>query len=272
MSLSAEARAYYARGVEDGRHATYSRLEYLRLRIILGESLPQPPARVLDVGGGAGIWASHLQAGGYEVVTTDLLEAHPALARARGVRHCAAADARALPFADATFDAVLLLGPLYHLASVGDRLRALRECHRVTRDSGVLVAAVISRYTMLLQGWLCGQDQQPGFHPMVAADLLTGQHANPERFPGWFTTSYLHQSAEARNEAAKAGWARPELRAVQGFGHFLPGLAEILDDADRSAALLTALAQTDREPDLIGLSGHVALVAVHDPGPDEYEG
>ena len=45
-------------------------------------------------------------------------------------------DARALPFADASADALLLLGPLYHLQERADRLRALREAARVLRPGG----------------------------------------------------------------------------------------------------------------------------------------
>ncbi|MFD5214814.1 methyltransferase domain-containing protein [Microbacterium sp. NPDC058345] len=57
-----------------------------------------------------------------------------------GVR-ASVADARELPFADAAFDAALLLGPLYHLASSTDRRAALREAHRVVRTGGHVLAA-----------------------------------------------------------------------------------------------------------------------------------
>ncbi|WP_414683467.1 class I SAM-dependent methyltransferase [Microbacterium paraoxydans] len=39
-------------------------------------------------------------------------------------------DARSLPFAEDSFDAALLLGPLYHLADRADRLQALGEAAR----------------------------------------------------------------------------------------------------------------------------------------------
>src|SRR5207253_5707878 len=47
-------------------------------------------------------------------------------------------DARQLDIADESFDAVLLLGPLYHLTDRGDRVRALREAGRVAKP-GCLV-------------------------------------------------------------------------------------------------------------------------------------
>jgi 2-polyprenyl-3-methyl-5-hydroxy-6-metoxy-1,4-benzoquinol methylase len=42
-------------------------------------------------------------------------------------------------------DAVLLLGPLYHLTDRAERVRALRECARIVRPNGPVFAAAISR-------------------------------------------------------------------------------------------------------------------------------
>ena len=49
-------------------------------------------------------------------------------------------DARSLSFDDASADAVLLLGTLYHLIEGPERAAALREAARVVRPDGVVVA------------------------------------------------------------------------------------------------------------------------------------
>ncbi len=49
-------------------------------------------------------------------------------------------DARRLDRPDASVDAALLLGPLYHLTERGDRVAALAEARRVLRPGGVLAA------------------------------------------------------------------------------------------------------------------------------------
>ena|SRR5258708_35166385 len=54
-------------------------------------------------------------------------------------------DARELDLPDASADAVLLLGPLYHLAKRTERTAAIREAARVLRPGGPLYAAAISR-------------------------------------------------------------------------------------------------------------------------------
>ncbi len=53
-------------------------------------------------------------------------------------------------------DAVLLLGPLYHLPERADRLAALAEARRVLRPGGVVFAAAISRFASMLDGLFTG--------------------------------------------------------------------------------------------------------------------
>jgi SAM-dependent methyltransferase len=43
---------------------------------------------------------------------------------------------RDLDLPDASVDAVLLLGPLYHLTDRAERVRALRQCARIVRTRG----------------------------------------------------------------------------------------------------------------------------------------
>jgi hypothetical protein len=55
--LDPEVLAYYDQGREWSRLETTSRLDYLRTKELLERFLPVSPARVLDVGGGAGAYA-----------------------------------------------------------------------------------------------------------------------------------------------------------------------------------------------------------------------
>ena len=99
---------------------------------IIRRFLPPPPARILDVGGGPGRYALDLQAAGYVVELVDVLEAHVAQAKSAGVKLATVGDARELELADAATDAVLLLGPLYHLTERSDRVQAWTEAARAS--------------------------------------------------------------------------------------------------------------------------------------------
>jgi 2-polyprenyl-3-methyl-5-hydroxy-6-metoxy-1,4-benzoquinol methylase len=75
--VDAEIIAYYEHGLERDRLASGGRrIEFLRIWDLLKRCLPAAPARVLDVGGGAGAYAIPLAAAGYEVHLIDPVPLH----------------------------------------------------------------------------------------------------------------------------------------------------------------------------------------------------
>jgi SAM-dependent methyltransferase len=100
-----------------------------------------PGPRLLDVGGGTGNYAVALRADGFEPVVCDREPAMLARAAAKGLE-TVEADARSLPFADASFDALMCVAMLHH---VDDRPRALAEQRRVLRPGGRGALMVFAR-------------------------------------------------------------------------------------------------------------------------------
>ena len=198
---SKEIGAFYSRGLERDRLASGpGALEFVRTQTLLQRYLPAPPADVIDVGGGPGRYAVWLAERGYSVHLVDAMALHVEQALAASASRpgstlasAEVGDARALRFADESADAVLLLGPLYHLPDRADRLEALAEARRVCRRGGVIVAAAISRFASTLDGLRGGYLVDPGFAAIAAADLRDGHHRNPTRHPSYFTTAYFHR-------------------------------------------------------------------------------
>ena len=253
--------AYYDRGEEAGRLSGWGRLEMVRTQVVLDGHLPPPPAVVLDVGGGPGAYAVWLAGLGYDVSLLDPVELHVRQARAAGVR-AEMGDARALPFEDESADAVLLLGPLYHLPDDDDRRRALEEAHRVLKPGGVVAAAAISRFASTIDGLVKGHLEHLAFEPVIERVLEDGRHANPTRHPRWFTTAYFHLPDDLAREVRAAGFELASLVAVEGVGAFLHDPDAWLDDPSRRAALLRAIARVETEPSLLGASPHLLAVGV----------
>jgi ubiquinone/menaquinone biosynthesis C-methylase UbiE len=263
--LSPEVRAYYECGEEDTRlSAGGGRLEWARTWELLERYLPAPPAVVLDVGGGPGAYAVPLALAGHVVHLVDAMPLHvqqaseAAAAATTTLASSEVGDARELAFPDGRADAVVLLGPLYHLLEVADRHAALTEARRVLRPGGVLIAVAISRFASLFEGVHGGW---AGEHPeIVESGLHTGTHRNPGALQHRFTTAHFARPEELADEVTAAGFALAALAAVEGPASWLDGVEDWLDDPPRRAWLLRTIRRVEAEPSLLGASSHLLAV------------
>jgi ubiquinone/menaquinone biosynthesis C-methylase UbiE len=262
MSLPDEIAEFYARGAEQARliDDPDGQLEFLRTQVLLDRLLPPPPAAIADVGGGAGIHAAPMAERGYEVHLIDPVPLHVEQAAGLGLASALVGDARELPFEDERFDAVLLLGPLYHLPERADRVAALAEARRVVRPGGRVVAAAISRYASTIDGLSRHLLDEEGFEASVERDLVDGRHVNPERRPHWFTTAYFHLPEDLPGELEDAGLASEGVFAIEGPAWFMAALRDHLGDPQRRERLLRALERVESAPSLLGASAHLLAV------------
>jgi ubiquinone/menaquinone biosynthesis C-methylase UbiE len=256
--MTEEILRYYQQAAEEQRLSRGSGLlEYARIQEIVTRYLPPPPAHILDVGGGPGAHASWLVERGYAVYLLDPVERHLEQAARLPLAGVALGDARELPCENASADAVLLLGPLYHLTQREDRLAALREAKRALKPGGLLFALAISRWASLLHGLLDGYLDDPLFQPLLDRDLAQGVHENPTGHPRYFTTSVLHRPEELREEIASAGFAEIEVLAVEGPGWLARDLEERWKEPERRSQVLDLMRRVEKEPALFGCSLHL---------------
>ncbi len=121
-------------------HWWYAALHRLIFQALDAESPDWRKRNVLDVGCGTG--AILKQLGNPEKnVGIDLAPEAILFCRQRGLNNVRQGDIHALPFADASFDAVICSSVLYH-EWVTDVEGAVREMHRVLRPGGVLLINV----------------------------------------------------------------------------------------------------------------------------------
>lgn len=235
------------------------RLELLRTRVLLNRYLPDPPASILDIGGGPGVYATALNQKGYDVELIDIVPRHIRQATAAGIR-AQLGDARRLPTGTRSQDAVLLMGPLYHLQDRDERIQALQEAIRVGRVGAPVFVAAISRYAPAIDGLDVGFFDDPGFAGLLEIVTATGRHENPTGNPDYFTTAYFHLPEDLATEAEEAGLEGVQVFAVEGIGWVASDLADRLDDGPRQAKLLRLLEQLEQEPALLGASPHLLAV------------
>jgi ubiquinone/menaquinone biosynthesis C-methylase UbiE len=242
-------------------------LERLRTQAILARNLPPTPAAIFDVGGGAGIHAFPLAQQGYQVHLIDPVELHLEQARryaaTSGVTLTAIArgDARHLDIPSGSADAVLMLGPLYHLVEHADRLQTLSEARRILRPQGVLFAAAVCRFASLIDGLSSGFFRDPEFRKIVAADLTSGQHRNPMNHPAYFTTAYFHRPEDLAGEVRDSGFGDVRVLALEGPAWSAAQFREAWDDPAQRESLMEFLSLIEEEPSVQGASAHIMAVA-----------
>ena len=243
-------------------------LEFARMQEIINRFLPMPPGVILDVGGGPGKYSCWLARCGFQVHLIDPVEKHVNQAREESASQpdfalvsATLGDARSLNHRDGIADAVLLMGPLYHLTVQDQRLIALREARRVLRPGGLLFATAINRFASLIDGLFYGYIDEPSFVDVLHRDLEDGQHRDTEDGADHFTTAYLHRPEELEAEIRDAGFEQKGLYMVQGPGWLTADLETRMSDPEKKALLLNLIRSVEQEKSLLGMSSHFVIVA-----------
>lgn len=201
------------------------RTEFAVTMKALDEYLPPAPADVLDIGGGPGRYAIELTRRGYAVTLLDLAQANLDMAAVKaaeaGVSLHAALHANALDlsaFADHTFDAVLLMGPLYHLISLEDRIRCIQEAKRVLKPGGLIFAAFINRYGVFIDG--AAKYPQHVYERRELWEGIWRDGVNPPPHDS-FTDAYFAMPAEVVPLMEDQGFSTLKLLGLEGIvsGH-----------------------------------------------------
>ncbi|RCJ31969.1 hypothetical protein A6770_19160 [Nostoc minutum NIES-26] len=267
--LSNEALSHYASGREQERLSKGTgQLELVRTQEILSRYLPPPPAVIFDIGGGSGVYSCWLAQQGYEVHLIDAVPLHIEQARSFSqaqpsypLASLAIGDARQLNRANNSVDAVLLLGPLYHLTERTERIVALREAHRILKTGGLAFAVGISRFASTLDGLFSGYLDDPEFVSIVQQDLIDGQHRNPNNHPAYFTTAFLHHPEELKAEIKEAGLHFEQILSIEGPGWLLQNFESNWNEQGRRDRLLKAIRWLETEPSVLGIGAHIMAIA-----------
>ena len=113
--------------------------------------------RILDIGAGTGAYSVYLDKEGYKVDAVELVKHNIDVFKKKG-SNVNIIQGNALDlnmFEDNTFDVTLLFGPMYHLLKEEEKLKALSEAKRVTKEGGtILVSYYMNDYAVLTYGFL----------------------------------------------------------------------------------------------------------------------
>ncbi|MEU2956970.1 class I SAM-dependent methyltransferase [Streptomyces xanthochromogenes] len=239
------------------------RLEFDTTLHVLQTQLP-PRSAVLELGAGHGAYSFRLAQAGYQVTATDLVEVN-----VEAMKALAAEDSRLdsveirqadatnlLDVREAEYDAVLCLGPFYHLRTRELRRRCLLESRRVVRDGGLVAVSYINREFavnyLLKTGKRVTADQ---YDSLMEPDDERVDY--PDEF---FNVAHFSTQDAVESELAACGFKILTHAGTDGVGGFFPETLEGLDEQAyqdfRSYHLKTCTQPSGR-----GASSHCLVIA-----------
>jgi ubiquinone/menaquinone biosynthesis C-methylase UbiE len=241
-------------------------LEKIRSQEIIQRYL-KSSMNIADIGGATGAYSFWLHDMGHNVHLLDAAEFHIeaatkiSITENKPLASISLGDARKLPFDDEKFDLVLLFGPLYHLQQKDDRIKTIAEAKRVLKNDGIILAATITRYASLFDGFWQGFIDDPAFENILKQDLEDGNHFNPVNHPMYFTDAHFHTQEEIKEEFTSAGFAEFNSIAIEGFGWLVPDFIKKWNDEDSKSKMLQYVKQTENDQIMTGISAHVMTIA-----------
>ncbi len=236
---------------------------------VLAAYLP-PHARVLDIGGGPGRYAIWLAKRGHHVSLADLCPELLSIARTKirqagvgaMVEEVVEADACNLShWADNSFDAVLSLGPFYHLPDPNDRNRAAAELHRVLRVGGTAFVALMPRYAFLRRT-LDIPDERRHLAQSNFIERVLNEGVFINDVPGRFTEGYGALPEDISPFFERHGFITLALLATEGIAvNNQKALSELATtDPTAYQAALDVIIQTANDPSILGMANHLLYV------------
>ena len=236
---------------------------------VLATHLPSH-ARVLDIGGGPGRYTIWLARRGYHVTLADLCPEQLSIARTKigqagveaMVEEVIEVDARDLShWADNSFDAVLSLGPFYHLPDPNDRNRAAAELHRVLRANGTAFVALMPGYAFLRRTLDIPDERrhlgQPDFIERI---LKEGVFTND--VSGRFTDGHGVMPEEVSPFFEQHGFTTLALLSAEGIAvNNQRALSELVtSDPATYQAAMDVIMSTAGDPSILGMANHLLYV------------
>jgi len=212
-----------------------------------------PGMGVLEIGAGTGRYAHALAREGYRVDAVELIPHNIQVFNSNtepgegvSIRQGNATDLSFID--DETYDMTLLLGPLYHLYTEEEKIRALSEAIRVTKRGGIMYAAYcIGDAAIYTSGFMRGDIL------MLAEKGLIDDHFNTYSNPE--DLFELHRKEDIDGMMANFQTQRLHYVATDLMTNHMRETVDGMDDEMFAMYLRYHFAVCERE-DMVGITHH----------------
>ena len=244
---------YNSREEEKRLLSQHGQVEYLTTMKYIHECLSQLASPcILEVGAGTGRYSVALAREGYSVTAVELVQHNLDVLRSKldGTEPITAIQGDALDlssFRDRSFDLTMLLGPMYHLYTQEDKIKALSEAVRVTKPGGYILVAYCMNEPTIIQYVFLGNHLDEVMNTLLTDDW----HCKSE--PKEIFELVRTEDISLLN--SKFPLDRIKLVATDGAAHYLSDFIDNMDAKTFDKWMEYHFATCERQ-DLIGASNH----------------
>lgn len=249
---------YYNSYDEDARLLSrHGRVEYLTTMKYIRKCLSGiADPSVIEIGAGTGRYSVTLAKQGYKVTAIDLVQKNIDIMRSKldGTEDINVMQGNALDLSyieDNSFDLTMLLGPMYHLYTKGDKLRALSEAVRVTKPGGYILVAYCMNESTVIQ-YIFGMANPPKTSGEKMLDKVTKDWRCMSLEEELFEMTRTEEIAELDSHLPVE---RIKLVATDGATNYNRQVIDSMDDEMFEKWMSFHFATCERQ-DLVGASNH----------------
>lgn len=146
---------YYNKFNEEKRlDSKHNKVEFLTALKYINKYLKEND-KIIDIGAGTGRYSKYFSDLGYDVTAIELVKHNLRQIEKKGIK-CMLGNATDLhKIEDNSYDITLLFGPMYHLISMDEKIKALEEAKRITKKNGyIFISYCMNEFAIIKHGFI----------------------------------------------------------------------------------------------------------------------